>query len=168
VTSREEGSVRIPESPSCRFRTPLSSPRGRPDRSTRVQFIGPWFENAAVDRRVMHVRQIWRASWRRQVDTRDRGPSHRARARAPARSRGRGSARTSAYGTASAGSRSTPRCSCRMMRFALPPRPWCRGDAYRLKHLLGSLMREPAAAVVSVTAVFTKRCAPASADFRGS
>jgi phosphatidylethanolamine/phosphatidyl-N-methylethanolamine N-methyltransferase len=45
---------------------------------------------------------------------------------------------------------------CRMLRSRYPDATVVQGDAYRLKHLLGSLMREPAAAVVSGLPLFTK------------
>jgi phosphatidylethanolamine/phosphatidyl-N-methylethanolamine N-methyltransferase len=45
---------------------------------------------------------------------------------------------------------------CRMLRSRYPDAIVVQGDAYRLKHLLGSLMREPAAAVVSGLPLFTK------------
>jgi phosphatidylethanolamine/phosphatidyl-N-methylethanolamine N-methyltransferase len=45
---------------------------------------------------------------------------------------------------------------CRMLRNRYPAATVVQGDAYRLKHLLGSLMREPAAAVVSGLPLFTK------------
>jgi phosphatidylethanolamine/phosphatidyl-N-methylethanolamine N-methyltransferase len=45
---------------------------------------------------------------------------------------------------------------CRMLRSRYPTATVVQGDAYRLKHLLGSLMREPAAAVVSGLPLFTK------------
>jgi phosphatidylethanolamine/phosphatidyl-N-methylethanolamine N-methyltransferase len=45
---------------------------------------------------------------------------------------------------------------CRMLRSRYPAATVVQGDAYRLKHLLGSLMREPAAAVVSGLPLFTK------------
>jgi len=45
---------------------------------------------------------------------------------------------------------------CRMLRSRYPEATVVQGDAYRLKHLLGSLMREPAAAVVSGLPLFTK------------
>ena len=38
---------------------------------------------------------------------------------------------------------------CRLLHARYPAATVVQGDAYRLKHLLGSLMREPAAAVVS-------------------
>src|SRR5262249_9054540 len=38
---------------------------------------------------------------------------------------------------------------CRMLRSRYPGATVVQGDAYRLKHLLGSLLRDPAAAVVS-------------------
>ena len=45
---------------------------------------------------------------------------------------------------------------CRMLRSRYPGATVVQGDAYRLKHLLGSLLREPAAAVVSGLPLFTK------------
>jgi phosphatidylethanolamine/phosphatidyl-N-methylethanolamine N-methyltransferase len=45
---------------------------------------------------------------------------------------------------------------CRMLRSRYPDATVVQGDAYRLKHLLGSLMREPASAVVSGLPLFTK------------
>ena len=45
---------------------------------------------------------------------------------------------------------------CRMLRSRYPAATVVQGDAYRLRHLLGSLMREPAAAVVSGLPLFTK------------
>ena len=45
---------------------------------------------------------------------------------------------------------------CRMLRSRYPEATVVQGDAYRLKHLLGSLLREPAAAVVSGLPLFTK------------
>jgi phosphatidylethanolamine/phosphatidyl-N-methylethanolamine N-methyltransferase len=45
---------------------------------------------------------------------------------------------------------------CRMLRSRYPDAIVVQGDAYRLKHLLGSLLREPAAAVVSGLPLFTK------------
>jgi phosphatidylethanolamine/phosphatidyl-N-methylethanolamine N-methyltransferase len=45
---------------------------------------------------------------------------------------------------------------CRMLRSRYPSATVVQGDAYRLKHLLGSLMRQPAAAVVSGLPLFTK------------
>src|SRR6266568_513759 len=45
---------------------------------------------------------------------------------------------------------------CRLLRSRYPAATVVQGDAYRLKHLLGSLMREPAAAVVSGLPLFTK------------
>jgi len=44
---------------------------------------------------------------------------------------------------------------CRMLRSRYPAATVVQGDAYRLKHLLGSLLREPAAAVVSGLPLFT-------------
>ena len=45
---------------------------------------------------------------------------------------------------------------CRMLRSRYPEATVVQGDAYRLKHLLGSLVRDPAAAVVSGLPLFTK------------
>jgi phosphatidylethanolamine/phosphatidyl-N-methylethanolamine N-methyltransferase len=45
---------------------------------------------------------------------------------------------------------------CRMLRSRYPAATVVQGDAYRLKHLLGSLMRDPAAAIVSGLPLFTK------------
>jgi phosphatidylethanolamine/phosphatidyl-N-methylethanolamine N-methyltransferase len=45
---------------------------------------------------------------------------------------------------------------CRLLRSRYPQATVVQGDAYRLKHLLGSLLREPAAAVVSGLPLFTK------------
>jgi phosphatidylethanolamine/phosphatidyl-N-methylethanolamine N-methyltransferase len=45
---------------------------------------------------------------------------------------------------------------CRMLRSRYPDATVVQGDAYRLKHLLGTLVREPAAAVVSGLPLFTK------------
>jgi phosphatidylethanolamine/phosphatidyl-N-methylethanolamine N-methyltransferase len=45
---------------------------------------------------------------------------------------------------------------CRMLRSRYPDATVVQGDAYRLKHLLGTLLREPAAAVVSGLPLFTK------------
>jgi phosphatidylethanolamine/phosphatidyl-N-methylethanolamine N-methyltransferase len=45
---------------------------------------------------------------------------------------------------------------CRMLRSRYPAATVVQGDAYRLKHLLGTLLREPAAAVVSGLPLFTK------------
>jgi phosphatidylethanolamine/phosphatidyl-N-methylethanolamine N-methyltransferase len=45
---------------------------------------------------------------------------------------------------------------CRMLRSRYPGATVVQGDAYRLKHLLGSLLRDPAAAVVSGLPLFTK------------
>ncbi len=45
---------------------------------------------------------------------------------------------------------------CRMLRSRYPAATVVQGDAYRLKHLLGSLLREPAAAMVSGLPLFTK------------
>jgi phosphatidylethanolamine/phosphatidyl-N-methylethanolamine N-methyltransferase len=45
---------------------------------------------------------------------------------------------------------------CRMLRSRYPGATVVQGDAYRLKHLLGSLMREPASAIVSGLPLFTK------------
>ena len=45
---------------------------------------------------------------------------------------------------------------CRMLRSRYPTATVVQGDAYRLKHLLGSLLREPSAAVVSGLPLFTK------------
>ncbi len=45
---------------------------------------------------------------------------------------------------------------CRLLRARYPTATVVQGDAYRLKHLLGSLMRDPAAAVVSGLPLFTK------------
>ena len=45
---------------------------------------------------------------------------------------------------------------CRMLRSRYPEATVVQGDAYRLKHLLGSLLREPAAAIVSGLPLFTK------------
>jgi phosphatidylethanolamine/phosphatidyl-N-methylethanolamine N-methyltransferase len=45
---------------------------------------------------------------------------------------------------------------CRMLRSRYPAATVVQGDAYRLKHLLGALLREPAAAVVSGLPLFTK------------
>ena len=45
---------------------------------------------------------------------------------------------------------------CRLLRSRYPEATVVQGDAYRLKHLLGSLLREPAAAVVSGLPLFTK------------
>src|SRR6202040_3045374 len=45
---------------------------------------------------------------------------------------------------------------CRMLRSRYPGATVVQGDAYRLKHLLGSLLRDPAAAVVSGLPLFPK------------
>jgi phosphatidylethanolamine/phosphatidyl-N-methylethanolamine N-methyltransferase len=45
---------------------------------------------------------------------------------------------------------------CRLLRSRYPDATVVQGDAYRLKHLLGSLLREPAAAMVSGLPLFTK------------
>ena len=45
---------------------------------------------------------------------------------------------------------------CRLLRSRYPEATVVQGDAYRLKHLLGSLLREPAAAVVSGLPLFNK------------
>ena len=45
---------------------------------------------------------------------------------------------------------------CRLLRTRYPRATVVQGDAYRLKNLLGSLLREPAAAVVSGLPLFTK------------
>jgi phosphatidylethanolamine/phosphatidyl-N-methylethanolamine N-methyltransferase len=45
---------------------------------------------------------------------------------------------------------------CRMLRSRYPAATVVQGDAYRLKHLLGTLLREPAAAVVSGLPLFTR------------
>jgi len=45
---------------------------------------------------------------------------------------------------------------CRLLRSRYPAATVVQGDAYRLKHLLGSLLREPAAAIVSGLPLFTK------------
>ncbi|HLH88127.1 MAG TPA: methyltransferase [Xanthobacteraceae bacterium] len=45
---------------------------------------------------------------------------------------------------------------CRMLRSRYPEATVVQGDAYRLKHLLGSLLREPAAAIVSGLPLFNK------------
>src|ERR1700684_32401 len=45
---------------------------------------------------------------------------------------------------------------CRMLRSRYPEATVVQGDAYRLKHLLGSLLRDPAAAVVSGLPLFNK------------
>jgi len=45
---------------------------------------------------------------------------------------------------------------CRLLRSRYPEATVVQGDAYRLKHLLGSLVRAPAAAVVSGLPLFTK------------
>ena len=45
---------------------------------------------------------------------------------------------------------------CRLLRSRYPEATVVQGDAYRLKHLLGSLLRDPAAAVVSGLPLFTK------------
>jgi len=45
---------------------------------------------------------------------------------------------------------------CRLLRTRYPDATVVQGDAYRLKHLLGSLLREPAAAIVSGLPLFTK------------
>jgi len=45
---------------------------------------------------------------------------------------------------------------CRLLRSRYPAATVVQGDAYRLKRLLGSLLREPAAAVVSGLPLFTK------------
>jgi phosphatidylethanolamine/phosphatidyl-N-methylethanolamine N-methyltransferase len=45
---------------------------------------------------------------------------------------------------------------CRLLRSRYPQATVVQGDAYRLKHLLGTLVREPAAAVVSGLPLFTK------------
>ena len=45
---------------------------------------------------------------------------------------------------------------CRLLRTRYPGATVVQGDAYRLKHLLGSLLREPAAAIVSGLPLFTK------------
>ncbi|HEY1541490.1 MAG TPA: methyltransferase [Xanthobacteraceae bacterium] len=45
---------------------------------------------------------------------------------------------------------------CRLLRSRYPAATVVQGDAYRLRHLLGSLLREPAAAVVSGLPLFTK------------
>jgi phosphatidylethanolamine/phosphatidyl-N-methylethanolamine N-methyltransferase len=45
---------------------------------------------------------------------------------------------------------------CRLLRSRYPEATVVQGDAYRLKHLLGSLLREPAAAVVSGLPLFTR------------
>jgi phosphatidylethanolamine/phosphatidyl-N-methylethanolamine N-methyltransferase len=45
---------------------------------------------------------------------------------------------------------------CRLLRSRYPAATVVQGDAYRLKHLLGSLLREPAAAIVSGLPLFSK------------
>jgi phosphatidylethanolamine/phosphatidyl-N-methylethanolamine N-methyltransferase len=45
---------------------------------------------------------------------------------------------------------------CRMLRTRYPDATVIQGDAYRIKHLLGGLLREPAAAVVSGLPLQTK------------
>jgi phosphatidylethanolamine/phosphatidyl-N-methylethanolamine N-methyltransferase len=45
---------------------------------------------------------------------------------------------------------------CRLLRSRYPEATVVQGDAYRLKHLLGSLLREPAAAIVSGLPLFNK------------
>jgi phosphatidylethanolamine/phosphatidyl-N-methylethanolamine N-methyltransferase len=45
---------------------------------------------------------------------------------------------------------------CRLLRSRYPDATVVQGDAYRLKHLLGSLLRDPAAAVVSGLPLFNK------------
>jgi len=45
---------------------------------------------------------------------------------------------------------------CRLLRSRYPEATVVQGDAYRLKHLLGTLVRDPAAAVVSGLPLFTK------------
>ena len=45
---------------------------------------------------------------------------------------------------------------CRLLRSRYPEATVVQGDAYRLKHLLGTLVREPAAAIVSGLPLFTK------------
>lgn len=45
---------------------------------------------------------------------------------------------------------------CRLLRSRFPAATVVQGDAYRLQRLLGSLLREPAAAVVSGLPLFTK------------
>ena len=45
---------------------------------------------------------------------------------------------------------------CRLLRSRYPEATVVQGDAYRLKHLLGSLLRDPAAAVVSGLPLFNK------------
>jgi phosphatidylethanolamine/phosphatidyl-N-methylethanolamine N-methyltransferase len=45
---------------------------------------------------------------------------------------------------------------CRLLRSRYPEATVVQGDAYRLKHLLGSLLRERAAAIVSGLPLFTK------------
>jgi len=45
---------------------------------------------------------------------------------------------------------------CRLLRSRYPAATVVQGDAYRLRHLLGSLLREPCAAVVSGLPLFTR------------
>lgn len=45
---------------------------------------------------------------------------------------------------------------CRLLRSRYPEATVVQGDAYRLKHLLGTLIRQPAAAVVSGLPLLTK------------
>lgn len=45
---------------------------------------------------------------------------------------------------------------CRLLRSRYPTATVVQGDAYRLKHLLGSLVKEPASAIVSGLPLFTK------------
>ncbi len=45
---------------------------------------------------------------------------------------------------------------CRLLRSRYPAATVVQGDAYRLKHLLGSLLRDPAAAIVSGLPLFNK------------
>jgi phosphatidylethanolamine/phosphatidyl-N-methylethanolamine N-methyltransferase len=118
-----------------------------------VQFIRSWFEKPLSTGAVMPSGKLLARTMARQVDTETAGPIIEL---------GPGTGPVTealvAHGVDPARLvlvEFNP-VFCRMLRSRYPAATVVQGDAYRLKHLLGSLMREPAAAVVSGLPLFTK------------
>ena len=118
-----------------------------------VQFIRSWIEKPLSTGAVMPSGKLLARTMARQVDTRTAGPIVEL---------GPGTGPVTealvAHGVDPARLvlvEFNP-VFCRMLRSRYPDATVVQGDAYRLKHLLGSLMREPAAAVVSGLPLFTK------------
>jgi phosphatidylethanolamine/phosphatidyl-N-methylethanolamine N-methyltransferase len=118
-----------------------------------VQFIRSWIEKPLSTGAVMPSGKLLARTMARQVDTRTAGPIVEL---------GPGTGPVTealvAHGVDPARLvlvEFNP-VFCRMLRSRYPDATVVQGDAYRLKHLLGSLLREPAAAVVSGLPLFTK------------